>query len=135
MTGENRKTNIAEAIARSDAAFREARTLIDAALPNGAVSRAYYAAFHMARAALLSRGIEAKTHAGTMKLFHRELTAKGVMPSFNKLLGDIQAARQTADYDAAISFTLDEAREVLGEAERFSAAVSDLLKREGWVAQ
>ena len=134
MTGENRKTNIAEAIARAESAFREAQTLIDASLPNGAVSRAYYAAFHMARAALLSRGIESKTHAGTMKLFHRELTAKGVMPSFNKLLGDIQTARQSADYDAAISFTLDEAREVYDEAERFSTAVTELLKREGWIA-
>ena len=73
MTGENRKLNIAEAIARAGDAFREAQTLIAAGLPNGAVSRAYYAAFHMARAGLLSRGIEAKSHAATQKLFHREL--------------------------------------------------------------
>jgi uncharacterized protein (UPF0332 family) len=135
MTGENRKTNIAESVARADEAFREARGLIDLRLPNGAVSRAYYAAFHMARAALLTRGLEAKTHAGMQKLVARELTAKGVLPSFGKLLGDIQKARETADYDAAISFTLDEAREVLEEAERFSSVVTELLKREGWIVQ
>lgn len=133
MTGENRKANIAEAVARAEDALREAMTLIAAGLPNGAVSRAYYAAFHMARAGLLSRGVEAKSHAGTQKMFHRELTAKGALPSFNKLLGDIQAARERADYDAGISFTLDEASEVLDEAERFSRAVGDLLRREGWL--
>jgi uncharacterized protein (UPF0332 family) len=86
------------------------------------------------RAALLSRGVDAKTHAGAMKLFNRELTQKGVLPPFNKLLTGLSGSREAADYDAGVSFTTDEARALLADADAFRAAVLDLLTREGWVA-
>ena len=111
--------------------FRAARTLIDAGLPNDAVSRAYYAAFHLMRAAALSRGVDPRTHAGTLNVFNRELTRKGTLPPFNKLLTGLQSAREVADYDAGVSFTLDEARALVAEADAFATAVLDLLRAEG----
>ncbi len=133
MTGENKRQNIADEIERADEAFREAEILVGAGLTNGAVSRAYYVVFHLARAALLTRGIEPKTHSGALKLVNTELTRKGLLPSFNKLLSGLQRSREVADYDAAVSFTGDEAKEFVADAETFRVAVLDLLRREGWV--
>ena len=53
---------------RLDAAVRD----LDAGDAEGAVSRAYYAAFHAASAALASEGLSAKTHAGAHNLFFKQ---------------------------------------------------------------
>jgi uncharacterized protein (UPF0332 family) len=53
LTGENRRRNIAVEVARGDEALRESEQLVMASMPTGAVSRAYFAAFHHARALLL----------------------------------------------------------------------------------
>jgi uncharacterized protein (UPF0332 family) len=128
LTGENRKENVAAELAKANDALRAARTLIDAGLPNDAVSRSYYAAFHL----LVSRGLEAKTHGGTMRLFNRELTKTGALPAFNKLLTGLQGSRDAADYDSGVSFTTDEANALLADAEAFRGAVVTLLQGEGW---
>lgn len=134
MTSDNRRRNIADELARAQQSFRAVRLLVDGDLANDAVSRAYYAVFHVMRAALLSRGVEAKTHSGTLRLFNQELTSKGVLPSFNKLLTGLQGSREAADYEAAVVFTIDDARSLLADAETFESAVLDLLAREGWIA-
>jgi len=77
-------------------------------------------------AAVLSRGIDPHTHAGTLNLFNRELTRQGVLPAFNKLLTGLQSAREAADYEAGVSFTLDEARSMLAETESFVRTVTEL---------
>jgi len=132
MTGENRKQNIADELARAAETLRAARTLLAAGLPNDALSRTYYAAFHVMRAAVLSRGVDPKTHAGTLNLFNRELTRKGLLPPFNKLLTGLHSAREAADYEAGVSFTEAEAQALLTESQAFTATVIDFLKREGW---
>ena len=134
MTGENRKQNIGDELAKANDAFRAADTLINAGLPNDAVSRTYYGAFHLMRAALISRGVEAKTHAGTIKLFNRELTQKNVLPPFNKLLTGLAGSREAADYETSVSFTVDEARAILTEVDAFRTVVLELLRGEGWLA-
>jgi uncharacterized protein len=132
MTGESRKINIADELARASEAFREARTLLDANLPNGAVSRAYYAVFHLMRAALVSRDADPKTHAGAIHLFNLHLIRPGIFPAFNKLLSGLQRARELGDYDATVGFPHDEASSFISEAETFDNAVRTLLAREGW---
>jgi len=132
MTDENRKANIADEPARASEAFREARTLLGATLPNGAVPRSYYAVFHLRRAALLSRDTDPKTHAGAIHLFNLHLIRPGILPAFNKLLSGLQRARELADYDATVVFTHDEASAFISDVETFDTAVRTLLAREGW---
>lgn len=132
MTNENRKQNIRDELARAHETLRAARILLDAKLPNDAVSRAYYAAFHAMRAAVISRGIDPKTHAGTLTLFNREITRAGLLPPFNKLLTGLSSAREAADYEAGVSFTLEEAMSMTSDAASFVNEVESLLTREGW---
>ena len=135
MTDENRKRNIADEIARAQQAFQAARALIGLGLYADSVSRAYYGAFHCLRALLLSRGVEAKTHAGAIHLFNTEFIRAGLFPSsHNRLLAGIQRSRELADYDAAVDFSSDDAEACLGDAEAFGADVLARLRGEAWIA-
>lgn len=81
MTNENRRQNIAIEAARGDASFESAEILLGAKKFADATSRAYYGAFHYARALLLMLGEEPVTHAGVERLLHRDLVRSGLLPS------------------------------------------------------
>lgn len=56
MTGENRRLGIASEVARGNEALDSAEILLSAGKAADAIGRAYYAAFHYARALLLILG-------------------------------------------------------------------------------
>lgn len=135
MTEENRRRNLQDEIERGDQALRAAQALLDAGLHADSVSRAYYAAYHLLRALLLSRGLEPRSHSGAIHLFNTEFVRGGLLPSsHNRLLGGLQRARELADYDSAVAFSADDARQSLDDARSFAREVLDFLDREGWLA-
>ena len=70
MTEENRHLNVTTEWEMSDSSWLEAELLLQGQAWRGAVSRYSYAAFHSARAALLSRGLEPATHVGLATCSH-----------------------------------------------------------------
>jgi uncharacterized protein (UPF0332 family) len=135
VTDENRRRNIADELARADQALRAARALLELGLYADSVSRAYYGAFHGLRALLFSHGVEPKTHAGAIHLFNTEFIRAGLIASsHNRLLAGIQRSRELADYDAAVSFSSDDAEACLRDAEAFRGDVLARLRHESWIA-
>ena len=111
MTGENRRRNAAAEISRADTCLAEARALRDMALPYGAVSRAYYAVFHAARALIFSVGLEATTHRGVISLIGEHFVRPGRLSSrMGRLVSRMQRDREDADYAAGAVFTEQEIR-------------------------
>jgi uncharacterized protein (UPF0332 family) len=134
VTEENRRRNIADEIARADQAMQAARALVALRLHADAISRAYYAAFHCLRGLLLSRGLEAKTHAGAIHLFNTEFVRSGlVASSHNRLLAGIERSRELADYDAAVTFSTQDAEACVADAETFRRDALALLRVDGWI--
>ena len=134
MTEENRRKNLAQEVERASAAFRAAEALLGLALYADSISRAYYAAFHVARALLLSRGIEPKTHAGAVHQLNAEFIRPGLLAtSFNRLFAGLQRSREFADYDAAVTFSEEDARAELDAARAFEKTALELLSAEGWL--
>jgi len=135
MTEENRRKNLARELERAAAAFQAAEALLGLGLTADSVSRAYYAAFHVARALLLSRGLEAKTHSGVVHMMNIEFVRAGLLSSsFNRLFAGLQRTREYADYDAAVTFSKEDAQAELTAARSFEAAVTELLRGEGWMS-
>ncbi|MBI2895099.1 MAG: HEPN domain-containing protein [Deltaproteobacteria bacterium] len=115
-------------MAKARAALEEARALARLDMWDGAVSRAYYAAFHAATAALVSQGVEARTHAGTHDLFFRHLVAPGRLPrALSKDLAALQRYREQADYSASVRFAADTGADEVDRAGRIVEAVASLL--------
>jgi uncharacterized protein (UPF0332 family) len=132
VTDENRPRNLLQELARASEAFRAAEALLTLGLHSDSVSRAYYAAFHVVRALLLSRGVEPKTNAGAIHLLNVEFIRPGTLHSHcNRLIAGLQRSREFADHDAATLFSSEDASNELQSARSFEAAALELLRKEG----
>lgn len=122
MTGAAREALARDEIARAEEELRAADTLLAAGLPRVAVTRAYFAAFHMARALLFSVGLAPKTHEGVLHLLNQHFVRPGKLEvAQSRALARLQKYRGEADYGE--SFAIDEAsaREDVDTARAFCA--------------
>lgn len=66
---------------------------------NAVVTRLYYACFHAANAVLYAKGLDPRTHQGTIRLFGREVVkADEASTHDGRFPNDMRSLRQTADY-------------------------------------
>lgn len=128
MTKTNAKENSLNEARRGDEVLNAARHLLSHGFYNDAVSRAYYAAFHWARALLFTRGIESKTHRGVIQLLNLHFVKDGPLaPQMAEHLSHLEIYRELSDYTAIAQFTKDQAREELARAEAFITACRSLV--------
>jgi uncharacterized protein len=103
---------------------RVARDLAGRREWDDAVSRAYYAAFHAAQAALLTEGQRAETHRGIVTLFGLLLVKTGKLNrKWGKLLANLKDDREAGDYEAISWIDEETARRAVREAAEFVEAV------------
>ena len=123
MTADNAAANARAEAARGDESLASARCLVDNGFPRDAVSRAYYAAYHWARALLLSKGVEPKTHRGTVQLFSLHFVKDGPLADdVAALLARLETYRELSDYTSTASFSDAQAQAEVGRAELFIQA-------------
>jgi uncharacterized protein (UPF0332 family) len=114
-------------VTRARAAARSARLLLDEGDTIGAVSRAYYAMFDLARAAL--RDIDpklaaAKTHATIISRFSKHMVQdRGFPQELGRALRRAFDARLVADYSDTATI-IEVAKEVVDAMDQFLAAVT-----------
>jgi uncharacterized protein (UPF0332 family) len=98
MTRENAIVNAQNELAVARDASRVARAALELGIARDALSRAYYSAFHAARALLLLDGIEPKTHSGVLGMFSAHWVKTGRMESAQVLvLTRLQSYRLASD--------------------------------------
>lgn len=103
---------------------RVARELLAKGEWDDAVSRAYYAAFHAAQAALLTEGQRGETHKGLITLFGLLLVKTGKFDrKWGKFLANLKDDREAGDYDALSWIDEATAQRAVHEAEEFVANV------------
>ena len=116
-------------VARAQTELAACRALVAGGFPTQAVSRAYYAVFYAAEAALALLGLQRRKHAGLISAFAEHLVRPGeIEPQYGKILQSLFAQRNAADYGAP-GATDEDATLAIGDAERFIAAV------EAWLAK
>ncbi len=118
---------------KAEAALSGARLLLDSNDTDGACSRAYYAMFDAAHAALFAPGVEQitapiKTHNGLVALFGQRIVIAGhVLAEHGEALNKVQRFRQIADYSGD-PVSLESARLAVEQAEAFVAAVRSMIE-------
>ena len=134
MTGENRRANIAIEVTRGDASMESAELLLAANKLADAVSRAYYGAFHYARALLLMLGEEPLTHSGVERLLHRDVVRPGILDAdIARQFARLQKMRLDADYTSEFVFTQNGASDDVTAARQFVSASRQILQDPGWL--
>jgi uncharacterized protein len=94
-----------------------------------AINRAYYGCFYSASAVLLKRGEKFSKHSGVRAALHRSLVKTGeIDKQWGKFYDLIFNSRQRGDYQELISFSSEEAEELISQAEGFIDEMTNLLK-------
>lgn len=133
MNQKNKNLNVSAEWQKAQTALKEAQVLLAEELPEGAISRFYYAAFHAAKALLLTEGLEERSHKGVGRFFSLHFVKSGkVDPKFSRILSHSQQDREEADYLAEYVFTVQDAEIRQAEVLEFLAAVAALLKQAGY---
>lgn len=95
-----------------------------------AVSRAYYAMFYLAEAALLAQGLSYSKHSAVIGAFGRELVkGGGLSADLHASLRSAFDARSLGDYGASPVIERDAAGRVLTDARTFAQAVEPTLRK------
>jgi uncharacterized protein (UPF0332 family) len=97
-----------------------------------AVSRAYYAVFYMASAALFSQSVQRAKHSGVESAFSQFLVKPGhIEPEFSRLYQRARRQREEADYADEPNVDETAARQTLADAERFVDRLERFLRQAG----
>lgn len=125
------KEHIIREVEEGKECLRATRVLIENNLYSHAISKAYFAMFHLAEAVLLSRKIERRKHLKLIGAFHNQFKKSGEMGrSFHDLLDKAYEDRQKADYKF-FKFSKEEAENRFTEAQAFVERMEKWLKENG----
>lgn len=106
-----------------------AEILLETGKFRDAISRAYYAMFHAARALLLIKGVNPRKHSGVVRMFGFHFVDKGFIEKiYVKYLASAFSLRSKADYDVYYEPTRDEAEAIVENAERFLERIKRVLE-------
>lgn len=135
MTRENIKINISEEIKRATAAIDAAALLSDKSLFNDAVSRLYYFLLYYIRALLLTKGLEARSHEGALRLFGLHFVKQGLFETkVSHIFAKLMKYREEADYNPSYEFTKEDFIELKKETEELAGKIKAYLIKEGYLS-
>lgn len=110
--------------------FDHARKIFEIGLYDDAVSRAYYAMYYAAKAALLTRGIDLRRHSSTVAKFNELFVYPGLVEAkYLRYLGRAETARERSDYAPFSRIDQNGAVEVLETADAFIAKMKELVEK------
>ena len=117
-------------IRKAHASVKGARVLAEEKLFDFAVSRAYYAMFYVAEAFLLGEDVAASKHSSVIALFGQRFAKTGQVPKeFHRYLIEARDSRNAGDYDAAQTFTEQDAEKQISRADKFLDLAERLLDK------
>ena len=117
---------------RANESLTAALLCLDNGLNADAISRAYYAVMHAAKAALEIRDVSTDSHQGVRNQFGMHIVRLGLIePVWGSEIGRLNIIRVVADYDVMETFTESDARDAYGSAEAFMNRIQPLVGSNG----
>ncbi len=98
--------------------LQAAQLLVDNNLAAFATARAYYSMFYIAEAFLLGEGLTFSSHSAVISAFGRQFARTKRLPvEYHRYLINAQEKRTEADYNLNPNITIEQAQEIINEAE------------------
>ncbi|ODS31043.1 MAG: hypothetical protein SCARUB_03849 [Candidatus Scalindua rubra] len=134
MTEENKKVNIKIEMDRALKTFLEADLLFKNGFIIGAVSRLYYFILYHIRALLLTKGLEPKSHEGTLRLLSLHFIKEDIFePKASHIFSKLMKYREEADYNPSYIFDREDFVELKKEAEELTQKIKTYLKDKDYL--
>lgn len=128
MGMEEKKALIAYRIQKAHDSLKEAKAVANLGFWNLAGNRLYYAAFHMASALLLDKGLVAKTHSGVIHLVGAKFITSGLLSKEDgRLFSRLYELRQSGDYDDMYDATEEDIASFFPRTEQFVRQLESLI--------
>lgn len=122
------KEVIKKIILKSDEKILSVKVNYDNNLYDDAVSRMYYAVFHLISAVLLTKNMTFSTHGQTLGFFNKEFIRNGIFPDyFSKYIELLFKSRQVGDYDPDIIIDQITAEERISQGNEIIAKLKEYL--------
>lgn len=129
MKIENRQKLVRILLEKSRKSLEASAALLRDGFSESTISRAYYASFYLAQAALATKDISRSKHSGVIAAFGENLTKKSLLPeNLHKVLLNLYELRVTSDYSVEDVPSIDEAKEAFKTAKEFAKAVESYLR-------
>jgi uncharacterized protein (UPF0332 family) len=120
---------------RAGQALRAAALLAGVGYRADALSRAYYATLHAAKAALYVHDVAAASHAAVRRMFSLHLIRTGeIERTWASHLGEILDDRLAADYDVETEFTAAEVYQACQRVQAFLDRIQNYLLTKDFTA-
>ncbi len=134
MTVRNRIKIIKKFQEKSERSFNEAKLLYEQGFYEGAISRAYYSMFYLAKAVLATKDLYRKKHSAVISAFAEKFTKQGIISKdlHFKILRAFEE-RHGADYEVEVTKTDKDAKEILNYAEDFFKEIVPFL--QDWIEE
>jgi len=116
---------------RAEQSIQAAQMLAAAGYSDFAASRAYYAAFYAATAALLHEGFEFSKHSGVIAYVHRQFVRTGrLAKQHGQDLNWLFELRSIGDYGEIRHVASEEAEKAIRAATAFLQAIKGMLGKQ-----
>ena len=126
---ETTRAAIRQDLANSHDELEAARILHREQKYRQALSRAYYAGFYAATAALESKRIKRAKHSGVQSAFGQFLVkSKTIEPEYSNIYVRVRESRELSDYERGFAPMADFTDEKIAEAEKFVARMEKYLR-------
>ena len=121
-------TEIAANLERAEQSIRAAQELTAGGFYDFAASRAYYAAFYAATAALLGEGLDLSKHSGVIAAIHQRFIKTGKLSKDQgKELNWLFELRNVGDYGVTVHVSQQDAARAIQAADSFLQAIKSLI--------
>lgn len=127
----DKQQEIQRYIEKAEQALEISRQLLTSGYPADAISKAYYAMFYAAHAALRAKDVVASRHAAVIAEFGRIYAKAGLIdPELHRALIDAFDERQEADYNVFLEVEELQGRRRIADAQAFLQAVRSYLQQQ-----
>ena len=114
---------------KSENKIKAAELLFENGFYNDCISRSYYSMFWAAKALLLIKGLNVKTHKGLITRFGLDFVKEGYIEKIQgRALRIAKEDREAADYEVDIDYTSNDAKTSIGKAKDFHEKVKQVIK-------
>ena len=128
LSSEERKVVVSYRIQKAYSVLGEAKDVAKLEHWSLVGNRLYYAAFHMATALILDKGLSAKTHGGTIHLIGAKFVLTGLLnKEYGRLFSRLYELSQSGDYDDMYDATQEEVEPYIQKTEYFLKAMEELI--------
>jgi len=115
---------------RAERSIQAAKEMAASGFYDFAASRAYYAAFYAATAALLDEGLEFSKHSGVIASVHQRFVKTGKLDKEQgKELNWLFEMRNVGDYGVTVHVSQEDSERAVQVAEGFLRVIKSLLQR------